>query len=388
MLPSSALNLLQKRSQMYGLKNIRDTMRKYMKWVMAVVIMLLFIGGMMIYPRVKNALQSSDSSRQGGLPMSGQQRQALNINAMIMNTQVLTDKIIATADIIADEEVDLSFETSGKITDIYFREGTHVQKGELLAKINDKPLQAQLLKLQAQLPLAQARVERQQTLLERDAVSKEAFETVDTELEKLYADIELVKANISLTELRAPFDGIIGLRTVSEGAFTSPSTVITKLTKISPIKVDFAVPERYTEDVTQGTEVIFKVQGFLKEFTAKVYAIESKIEINTRSLRARATYPNTDELLKPGRYASVEITKNEIKDALAVPSEAIIMEMGRYIVYVYKSGRSEPIEIIPGLRDESKVQVVQGLNIGDTVIVSGIMQLRTGLPVKIDNFIQ
>jgi len=364
-------------------------MRKYAKWIMVGVVLLLFIGGMIIYPYVKNAIQSKDNSSgpggPGGPPGAGQQRRALNINAMVMKTQTMADKTRTVADLIPDEEVNLSFETSGKITDIYFQEGTHVSKGDLLAKINDRPLQAQLLKLEAQIPLAQDRVFRQRTLLEKDAVSQEAFETVSTELDKLMADIELVKANIAQTELRAPFDGIIGLRNVSEGAYTSPSTTISRLTKITPIKLDFPVPEKYSEDIVPGTRITFRIEGSLLDYHAQVYAIESKVDMSTRSLRARAIYPNANEAIKPGRYASIELTKQEIKDALAIPSEALIQEMGRNIIYVYKSGRSEPVEVFTGLRTDSQIQIVQGLNVGDTVIISGIMQLRTGLSVTIDN---
>ena len=359
-------------------------MRNNMKWIMVGIVMLVFIGGMIIYPYVKNALLSDENSS-GGIPVAGQQRRMLNINAMVIGVQTLADKTRTIADLIPDEEVDLSFESSGKITDIYFREGTHVVKGELLAKINDRPLQAQLLKLETQIPLAQDRVFRSRTLLERDAVSQEAFETVSTELDKLMADIELVKANIAQTELRAPFDGIIGLRNVSEGAFITPSTTISKLTKISPIKVDFPISERYAEDIVPGTDVVFWVDGFLQDFHAKVYAVESKVDMSTRSLRARAIYPNSNEEVKPGRYASIELTKQEITDALAIPSEALIQEMGRSIAFVYKSGLSEPVEVITGLRTARQIQIIQGLNVGDTVIISGVMQLRTGLPVTIDN---
>ena len=361
-------------------------MRKNVKWIMVGVVLLLFIGGMIIYPYIKKTLQSGENALEtGGTTGAGQQRQILNINAMVIQTQVLADQLRSFADIIPDEEVDLSFEASGKITDIYFKEGTHVEKGELLAKINDRPLQAQLLKLEAQIPLAQERVFRQRTLLERDAVSLEAFETVSTEYDKLMADIELVKANIAQTELRAPFDGIVGLRYASEGAFATPSSTITKLTKISPIKIEFPVPERYSDDVVAGTDVLFRMEGSLEDYHAKVYAVESKVDLNTRSLRARATYPNTNEAIKPGRYASIEITMREIKDALAIPNESLIQEMGRNILFLYKSGRSEPIEVITGLRSASQIQIVQGLNVGDTVIISGVMQLRSGLPVIIDN---
>ena len=209
-------------------------MTKRVKWGVTAAIFLM-IAGMIVYPQVKNQLTASGKdSVVAPAPGTGARKQVLNINAEVLKFQSLTDKVISTGSIIPDEEVDLSFESSGKVVNIYFSEGTHVKAGDLLAKINDKPLQAQLRKLEAQIPLAKDRVYRQRTLLEKDAVSQEAYEQVTTEYEKLMADIDLVKANILQTELRAPFDGIIGLRSVSEGAYVSPTTVITKLTKISP----------------------------------------------------------------------------------------------------------------------------------------------------------
>ena len=370
-------------------------MTKRVKWSVTAAIVLM-IAGMIAYPQIKSRMKASKDAAEVVPPAGSQVRkQVLNINAEVLKYQSLTDKTIVTGSTIPDEEVDLSFESSGKIVAIYFTEGTHVKAGDLLAKINDKPLQAELKKLEARVPLAKDRVYRQHTLLEKDAVSQEAYEQVATEYEKLMADIELVKANIAQTELRAPFDGIIGLRNVSEGACVlvpisrpSPSTVITKLTKISPLKIEFSVPERYSADIKDGTPIVFRMNtsvGMMQDYKATVYAVESKIDEATRSLKVRATYPNRDESIVPGRYASVEITRRDIKDALAIPSEALIPEMGKNIVYLYKNGVAEPAEIILGLRTESQVQVLKGLSVGDTVITSGVMQLRTGMKVSIDN---
>jgi membrane fusion protein (multidrug efflux system) len=356
-------------------------MTKPVKWGLLLIILLLIVG-MIVYPRIRDYLVPADEA--DAVDMSVRQRRVLPVNVTVMKPQTLSDKTISTADIIPDEEVDLSFETSGKIVGIYFVEGTHVEKGSLLAKINDQPLQAQLHKLEAQIQLARDRVFRQRALLDKDAVSQEAYEQVTTEYDKLMADIELVKANIAQTELRAPFDGVIGLRSVSEGAYTSPTTPIAKLTKISPIKIDFPVPEQYADDITPGTSIIFRLTGSLRDYHASVYAVESKIEVETRTLKVRAIHPNPDESIKPGRYASVELTKREIRNALAIPSEALIQEMGKSLVYLYRGGIAEPVEVIRGLRTESQVQIISGLSSGDTVIISGIMQLRTGLPVSID----
>ena len=239
--------------------------------------------------------------------------------------------------------------------------------------------------IEPQLKLAEDRVFRQDALLKRDAVSKEAYEQVKTDLATLNADIEIVKANIELTELRAPFDGIIGLRQVSVGTYASPTTVVAKLTKIAPLKVEFSVPERYAKQIKKGTNLNFSVEGKLDAFGAQVYAVESAIDPNLHQFTARALYPNVNHILLPGRYTSVLLKKEEIPDAIAIPTEAIVPEMGKDKVYLYKSGKAEPVDIITGIRTASEVQVIRGLHMGDTIITSGTLQLRTGLVVKLDN---
>jgi membrane fusion protein (multidrug efflux system) len=260
-----------------------------------------------------------------------------------------------------------------------------VKKGDLLAKVNDRHLQAQLQRLTAQLKLAEDRVYRQSTLLERDAVSQEAFEQVKTDLATLKADIEVVKANIALTELKAPFDGVIGLRGVSAGSYATPSTFVAKLTKLSPIKVEFAVPEHYADDVQVGYNVEFSLPGKLEPFKAKVYAKESKIDPVTHTLTVRALYDNRKGETLAGRFASVNLEKQRIENAITVPSEAIVPEMGVDKLYLYRSGKAQPVTVTTGIRTDGAVQIVSGISQGDTVIVSGTLQLRMGLPVKLDN---
>jgi membrane fusion protein (multidrug efflux system) len=319
---------------------------------------------------------------------SSRQRQTLSINAVVLRPQELTDITNTIGNTLPYEEVNLSFESSGKIVEFYFKEGTHIKKGELLAKINDKPLQAELKKLEAQVQLAKDRVYRQKTLFEKDAVSQEAYEQVTTEYDKLMADIELVKAHIAQTELCAPFDGIIGLRLVSEGAYVTPTTVVVNLTKISPLKIDFSVNEHYESDVYDGTKIAFYMQnadGKVQKYNATVYAVESGIDLKMHNLKVRAVFPNENEVIKPGRYVSVEVTKHEIKNAIVIPSEAIIPEMGKSMVFKYTGGVAESVEIIQGMRTEKLVQVLSGLQAGDTVITTGVMQLRAGMKVIIDN---
>ena len=315
---------------------------------------------------------------------SPSKKRALNVIGEIIKESSISDGRNITGLLLPDEEVNLSFETSGKIISINFTEGTQVRQGQLLAKVNDTQLQAQLRKLEVQLKLAENRVYRQNALLEKEAVSKEAYEQVQTDLAMLKAEIDMVKANIAYTELRAPFDGIIGLRQVSEGTYVNTSTIVAKLTKISPLKIEFAVAERYAGILKKGANLTFKIDGYIKPFSAKVYAMESHVDSKNHTFAIRALYPNTDGKLMPGRFASVELKTQEFNDAITIPSQAIVPEMGIDKVYLYKSGKAQPVTITKGIRNDARVQVLEGLSLGDTIITSGTLQLRTGLSVILD----
>ena len=358
-------------------------MNKRKKWIVTAVILVVFCAVLGVYRHFGPGSSASDADP--AAVSAPRKKSVLNVNGLVVRPQSLADGITMVGNLLPDEEVDLSFETSGKIVEINFKEGSIVRKGELLAKVNDKPLLAQLSRYEAQLKLAEDRVYRQSALLEKDAVSQEAYEQASTELAMLNADIDIVKANIALTELRAPFDGIIGLRNVSEGAYASPSVVVAKLTKISPLKIDFFVPERYANQIKPGTRLTFTVEGRDEQFRAEVYATESKVDIETRTFAVRALFPNRQgKQLLPGRFADVKIRMHDIPDAIAIPTEAIVPEMGVDKVYLYKGGKARAVTVRTGLRTDSSIQIIAGLNVGDTIITSGTLQLRTDLPVKLD----
>lgn len=360
-------------------------MTKKTKIIIIVTIGVLILG-MALYPQIKKRFFKQAEPAPTTQSTSSNARQPLNVNAQIVKYENLTDVFRTKGMLLPDEEINLSFETSGKITDISFQEGTTVQKGQLLAKMNDKPLQAELKKLEAQIPLAQDRVFRQKSLLDKDAVSQEAYESVVTELDKLQADIELMKARIEQTELRAPFDGQIGLRMVSEGAYATPATVISTLTKITPLKVEFSVNEAQANAIRPGLQVIFTAgNDLLIKHEAEVYAVESRLDDQTLTLKARALYDNRGGKLKPGNSVNIEILMNEYDNALVMPAIAVIAEMGRDVAYVYENGVARQRIISKGLRTSSSVQALRGINKGDTLITSGVMQLRDGMPVKIGN---
>jgi len=339
-----------------------------------------------LWPKIKPLLmsKSKDAISKGGSAMMNQGRQLLNVSGLIINPSEMNEFVKSTGTLRPDEEVELAFETSGKITTINFTEGTRVKKGELLAKINDKPLQAQLQKLQAQKKLTEEKEFRQRTLLERDAISQESYDQIVTELQTIEADLNLIKARISETELRAPFDGIIGLRYLSEGSYTTTATKIARLVKISPLKVEFSIPERYADQIKIGYPVTFKIDGVPEGFNAVVYAVDPKVDINTRTIVIRALYPNKNEELKSGRFTEITLLLSKIENAISIPSEALIPEMEGEIVFVYRSGKASRTMVTTGLRTAAEIQILTGLNFGDTLLTSGILQLRHNLPVVLD----
>ena len=357
-------------------------MRKPVK-ILVVVGIILLILGMIFYPKIKRAFVGDNKEQPVATPMASRGNQTLSVNAIVLKPETLNDVFRTTGVLLPDEEVNLIFEASGKITQINFKEGSFVNKGDLLAKVNDAPLQAELRKLEAQLPLAQERVYRQRTLLDKDAVSQEAFETVTTELDKLKADVELVKARINQTELRAPFSGMIGLRMVSEGAYASPQVVVSKLTKISPLKIEFAANESQVDEIVNGTKLTFTVENDLNTYEAFVYAVEASLETSTLSIKARARYANPGGKMKPGHSASIEIQLREITNTIVIPSISSIAEMGQDIAYTYKNGKAHRVVLTKGLRTATSVQVLKGLSIGDTLLTTGVMQLRDGMNVSI-----
>jgi len=353
------------------------------------IVLVLVVIGIIFYPKLKPVFKSSSGGAPapGGPGMRGGGSQPLFASGYVIVPTSMSELIYSTGSLLPDEEVELSFETSGKVVGIYFLEGTRVKKGTLLSKINDRPLQAQLLKLQAQRKLVEEREFRQRQLLDRDAISRESYDQVATELQTLEADILLVEARISETELIAPFDGIVGLRMISEGAFATTQTKIVRLVKISPLKIEFSIPERYAGEISPGYPISFAIDGISKSFTASVYAVDPKVDLNTRTIVARALYPNTNEELKPGRFTSVRALLSQIDSTVSIPSEAVIPEMDGEKVFILKNGKAEQVKVTTGLRTESQIQIKSGLEFGDTLLTTAILQLRQGIPVQLDTLV-
>ena len=312
---------------------------------------------------------------------------SLGVRALKLNAQSFSNNIFTTGTIIANEEVQLRPETSGRITSLTLDEGRSVKKGDLLVKINDADLQAQLLRARLQLELAELRENRQKLLLENRAIAQEDYDVALNQVNTIKAEISLIEAQIEKTELRAPFDGVIGLRNVSEGSYITTSNVVATLQDFNTIKIDFSIPERYSALVQSGDQIRFTRQASEGTYEGKIMAIEPRIDQATRTLVLRAQAPNPNRSIIPGAFVQIEFKLREIPNALMVPSEAIIPELGGNSVFIYEGGSAVRKRVIIGTRTETLVQVVDGLSDGDTILTTGILQLREGMPVRVTEMI-
>jgi membrane fusion protein (multidrug efflux system) len=271
---------------------------------------------------------------------------------------------------------------SGLVSKIAFKEGQYVTKGTPLIYLNDDQLQAQYQRLQYTQKLFETQENRQKQLLAREAISQEEYDIALNQFNTALADIKLVEAQLSKTVIRAPFNGMLGLRMISEGSVIGTNDVITSVVNIDPIKIEFSIPERYANQVKVGAPIFFSNESS-EEVQGSVYAFEPQIDLATRTLKLRAQSPNKGGKFLPGMFVKIRFVLEVTENALLVPAEAVIPELSGYKVFIVGAdGKAEERLIEIGTRTESQVQVISGLKEGDLVLTTGVMQARQGMPIK------
>lgn len=348
---------------------------KNIKTILIITIVLVAL----VFIKIK--FLTSENSPAGG-PQAGKPQTAL-VTAYIARPEKLDNRIFISGTILANEEVMLVAETPGKIISINFSEGSKVSKGDLLVKINDAELQAQLKKLKIQELLAAVNEDREQKLLQVNGISQAEYDAALTQLNSLRADIELVQSQIAKTEVRAPFDGTAGLKFVSEGSYVGPTSKIVSVFQLDPLKIDFFVPEKYSSLVNVRDTLGFTVEGNTEHFSATVMAIEPKVDVSTRTLQVRAVAKNRSGKLFPGSFAQIEFSLDRTEDAVMIPTEALIPVLKGQKVFVSRNGKAEEAKVETGFRSDQKIQILKGITSGDTIITTGIMQLKKGTSLKI-----
>jgi membrane fusion protein (multidrug efflux system) len=358
------------------------------RWIIAAVLLIIVL--IIAVPRMgflsaKDSKKSSGATKAPGAARGpgGGGPGNMAVDVMLVKAQKLDNKIQSTGTIMANEEVELRSEISGKISQIFFKEGDRVKRGQVLVRINDDELQAQLKRLEYNLQLNKDREYRQKRLLEKEAVSQQEYDIALNEVNTINAELQQLKAVIARYAIRAPFNGVIGLRYVSEGSYVSPTAQIAFMQDIDRVKIEFSVPEKYAEQVKEGNKIQFTINGKDKAYEGTVYAVEPRIDLATRSLRIRAISPNQERELIPGAFAKVQLTLQTIEDALLIPTEALIPELQGQKVFLFKNGVAKSINVETGIRTARDIQITKGVQANDSLIVTGLLQLKDSVQVKV-----
>jgi len=308
---------------------------------------------------------------------------ATPVDAMIIKAATLKEELEITGTLMANQQVDIVSELTRKIIRVNVKEGSTVQAGQLLFEMDNADLLAQLDRLRQQEKLALLNEQRMGDLIKHEAVVQQDYDQAFTNLKVLQAQIAELQVAIGKTRIKAPFGGQVGIVRVYPGAVVSVNTILTSLQDNSTIKIDFTVPEKYAQVITNGSEQGFTVASDAKQYKAKVIARESTLDQNTRTLLVRAITPNPGRVLLPGQSARLHLTMHSTNDALTISSQALIPSSRGYNVYVVKNNKVQltPVEI--GQRGASSVEILHGLNDGDTVATSNLLRLIPGIDVQL-----
>ena len=339
------------------------------------LLLLLGLGALVVYRiNANNEFKNANGPKaQGGATVTG----------MVLEPQKFAENLSLSGSLEANEQVELRSEISGVVEQINFKEGSKVSKGQVLFRVNDLELRAQLAKVKTAEKLAAENERRAQLLLEKEAISQEEYDVAQADLQSAKAQSQLTAAQLAKATVRAPFSGTIGLRYISEGTYVTPATSIAKLVNTDKLKLTFSIPEKYSGQVGIGSELTFTTAGSKEEHTATVYAVEPGVDVATRTLKMRAMAENEDGKLIPGTFADVALPLEAVNDAIMVPTEALIPIQNGKKIFVKRDGVAKEVEVQTGARTANSVRVTSGLKPGDTILTSGVMILKDGAPVNV-----
>lgn len=367
------------------------------RWI-ALTLVVLVLGGLIVYNKVIKPAPGAGGSGSGKSEAGSGKGEAggkggaggggpVSISAYVVAMQDLKEEVVSSGSLLPNEQVDIYPEIAGRIVQMNIREGQPVAKGALLVKLYDGDLRAQLDKLHAQEENARRTEDRNKQLLARGGISQQEYDLATTNLKSAAADIELVRANLSKTEIRAPFSGVIGLRNVSPGAVVTSSTLIARMQQISSLKLDFSIPEKYGSSVHPGSAVSFVVDGNSGSSQGLVYAIDPGVDEQNRNLRIRARVNNASIRFRPGTFAKVTLTiQNE--RSLVVPTQSVIPQTRTKQVVIVKNGKALFRDVTTGIRTANAIQILSGVKLGDTVATTGLLFVKADGPVKVAKVIR
>ncbi|HRP24886.1 MAG TPA: efflux RND transporter periplasmic adaptor subunit [Thauera sp.] len=307
------------------------------------------------------------------------------VEAHTVRTQVLADDVSAVGSLVSNESVVLRPEVPGRIAAIRFRDGAAVRRGDVLVELDAAVQRAELQQARANLTLAESNFRRSQDLFARKFVSQSSLDNARSQLEVARAGVALAQARLERMQIRAPFDGIVGIRSVSPGDYVKDGDAMINLEDIATLKLDFRLPEQYLDRVRRGQVVEVSSDVLPGErFEATVDAIDPLVDAQGRAVRLRANLANPDGRLRPGVFARVRLILDERSDVVVVPEAALVPAPGN-VQYVYRvvDDKAQRVEVRTGVRRSAMVEIVDGLPAGAVVVTAGQLKLRDGAPVRL-----
>lgn len=301
---------------------------------------------------------------------------------IIATPQTVSNAVEANGTVVANEYVELHPEVSGRLTYLNVPEGARIQQGTLIARVNDADLQAQLNKTKVLLEMAVKTEDRLRKLLAINGVNQADYDVALNAVNSYKADMAYTQSLIDKTVIKAPFSGVVGLRQVSPGAYVSPATIIATIQQVDKIKIDFTLPEEYGKMIRKGNVVDVQIDATNKTIRkAVVSAIEPQVNQATRNLKVRALLQGSD--VNPGAYVKVFLSASRDKKTILIPSNAIIPDDKNKQVVLVKNGKASFATVETGSRQAYTVEVLKGLEPGDSVVVTGLLFARPKSTLKV-----
>jgi membrane fusion protein (multidrug efflux system) len=303
----------------------------------------------------------------------------------------IEDDVLSVGSLKARRSVVLRPEVSGRIAALNFTDGTRVSKGQLLMQLDDTLQQAQLQQAQAQASIARTNLQRSRELAAQNFVSTSAVDQNAAALDVAMAQVALAQAQVQRLRVLAPFDAVAGIRTAQVGDYVRDGADVVTLDEVGTLYIDFKLPEKYVPQVKRGSLIEAQVDALPnRRFTGQVTALDSQVDSSGRALLVRAELRNPDGSLRSGMFARARLVFGVRERAILVPEEAITPLAGKQYLFKLVSGPnggqvSERLEAKIGVRQAGKVEILEGLADGDTVVTAGQARLARGdkLPVRV-----
>lgn len=327
----------------------------------------------------KKTETASAGSSQAGPPKAP----STQVEAIIADYQEVAQDIKIPGRLVASEQIEVHPELSAQISRIYFKDAQIVIKNQLLAELKHDEVSARLSKLKIQEELFKSNEQRQQELYKNKAIGQSEYEASLLQYRNVISDIKITEAELRKYSIRAPFSGTLGFRNISLGDYVNTSTIITTLTQTYPLKLRLSVPEQYSNRLKLNQIIKFQCENSNKQNEAKIQSFAPFLNEESKTLDVLAIVTNKDNTLRPGSYASVELNLEKKASAIFIPSQCIIPRIKDKQVALYKSNKVQFSTVTLGFRDSARVEILSGVNKGDTILSTGLMRLKPGMPVNI-----